>query len=79
MEFVKLFCCFLLDLYAFIAGGDKWVKSILGKQYHPSLTALGTCGSIAYHSNNLEATEKVHIPAHTSFIPLGAPLHKDGS
>jgi hypothetical protein len=30
---------------------------------------------------NVEATEKMQIPAilETSFVPLGAPLHKDGS
>ena len=47
----------------------------------PALTAIGTCSSIATMPANLEAAEKIKIPAHISniVIPLGAPLHKDGS
>ena len=47
----------------------------------PSLTALGTCSSIATIPANLEGAEQINIPAHIRnvVIPLGAPLHKDGS
>lgn len=69
------------SLYAFIAGGKKGVKIFWGNNITPSLTALGTCSSIATIPANLEAAEKMNIPAHIRniAIPLGAPLHKDGS
>jgi Na+/H+-dicarboxylate symporter len=69
------------SLYAFIAGGTNGLKVFWGNNITPSLTALGTCSSIATIPANLEATEKMHIPAHIRniAIPLGAPLHKDGS
>lgn len=69
------------SLYAFIAGGKKGLKVFWGNNITPSLTALGTCSSIATIPANLEATEKMNIPAHIRniAIPLGAPLHKDGS
>jgi Na+/H+-dicarboxylate symporter len=69
------------SFYAFIAGGKKGLKVFWGNNITPSLTALGTCSSIATIPANLEATEKMNIPAHIRniSIPLGAPLHKDGS
>ena len=69
------------SLYAFIAGGKKGLKIFWENNITPSLTALGTCSSIATIPANLEASEKMHIPAHIRniVIPLGAPLHKDGS
>ncbi|MFE3847359.1 dicarboxylate/amino acid:cation symporter [Flavobacterium sp. LB3P45] len=69
------------SLYAFIAGGKKGLKIFWENNITPSLTALGTCSSIATIPANLEATEKMLIPAHIRniAIPLGAPLHKDGS
>jgi Na+/H+-dicarboxylate symporter len=69
------------SLYAFMAGGKKGLKVFWGNNITPSLTALGTCSSIATIPANLEAAEKMNIPAHIRniAIPLGAPLHKDGS
>ncbi|CAM2833821.1 dicarboxylate/amino acid:cation symporter [Flavobacterium frigoris] len=69
------------SLYAFIAGGTNGLKVFWSNNITPSLTALGTCSSIATIPANLEATEKMHIPTHIRNIavPLGAPLHKDGS
>ncbi|MFE3871467.1 dicarboxylate/amino acid:cation symporter [Flavobacterium sp. ZS1P70] len=69
------------SLYAFIAGGKRGLKIFWGNNITPSLTALGTCSSIATIPANLEATEKMNIPSHIRniAIPLGAPLHKDGS
>ena len=69
------------SLYAFIAGGTKGLKVFWSNNITPALTALGTCSSIATIPANLEATEKMQIPAHIRNIavPLGAPLHKDGS
>ncbi|OXA92939.1 dicarboxylate/amino acid:cation symporter [Flavobacterium hercynium] len=69
------------SLYAFIAGGKKAFKVFWGNNITPSLTAIGTCSSIATIPANLEAAEKMQIPSHVRnvVIPLGAPLHKDGS
>lgn len=69
------------SLYAFMAGGRKGLKIFWKNNITPSLTALGTCSSIATIPANLEGAEQMNIPPHISniVIPLGAPLHKDGS
>ena len=69
------------SLYAFMAGGRKGLLVFWKNNITPSLTALGTCSSIATIPANLEAAEDMKIPNHISniVIPLGAPLHKDGS
>jgi Na+/H+-dicarboxylate symporter len=69
------------SMYAFIAGGKLGFKVFWKNNITPSLTALGTCSSIATIPANLEGAEKMKIPAHIRnvVIPLGAPLHKDGS
>jgi Na+/H+-dicarboxylate symporter len=69
------------SLYALLAGGKDGLKVFWGNNITPALTALGTCSSIATIPANLEATEKMKVPAHIRniAIPLGAPLHKDGS
>nr|WP_315179178.1 dicarboxylate/amino acid:cation symporter [uncultured Flavobacterium sp.] len=69
------------SLYAFIAGGKLGFKVFWKNNITPSLTALGTCSSIATIPANLEGAEKMNIPSHIRnvVIPLGAPLHKDGS
>jgi len=47
----------------------------------PSLTALGTCSSMATMPVNLEAAPKMGVPTDICdvVIPVGAALHKDGS
>lgn len=69
------------SLYAFIGGGKLGFKVFWKNNITPSLTALGTCSSIATIPANLEGAEQMNIPAHIRnvVIPLGAPLHKDGS
>ncbi|MFV8369122.1 dicarboxylate/amino acid:cation symporter [Flavobacterium sp. LB2R40] len=69
------------SLYAFMAGGRKGFRIFWKNNITPSLTALGTCSSIATIPANLEGAERMNIPSHISnvVIPLGAPLHKDGS
>ena len=69
------------SLYAYIAAGRKGVSIFWKNNITPALTALGTCSSIATIPANLEGAEKINIPKHISniVIPLGAPLHKDGS
>lgn len=69
------------SLYALAAGGKRAFKVFWSNNIMPSLTAIGTCSSIATIPANLAAAEKMGIPAHVRnlVIPLGAPLHKDGS
>ncbi|WP_144891606.1 dicarboxylate/amino acid:cation symporter [Flavobacterium tiangeerense] len=69
------------SLYAYMAGGKLGFKVFWKNNITPSLTAIGTCSSIATIPANLEGAEKMNIPAHIRnvVIPLGAPLHKDGS
>jgi Na+/H+-dicarboxylate symporter len=69
------------SLYTIIAGGKRAFKVFWSNNITPSLTAIGTCSSIATIPANLEAAQKMGIPDHVRnlVIPLGAPLHKDGS
>ncbi|MFV8362759.1 dicarboxylate/amino acid:cation symporter [Flavobacterium sp. ZT3P35] len=69
------------SLYAYMAGGKLGFKVFWKNNITPSMTALGTCSSIATIPANLEGAEKMNIPAYIRnvVIPLGAPLHKDGS
>lgn len=69
------------SLYALVAGGKKAFMVFWSNNLTPALTAVGTCSSIATIPANLLAAEKMKIPSHVRnlVIPLGAPLHKDGS
>lgn len=69
------------SLYAIVAGGKRAFKVFWSNNITPSLTAIGTCSSIATIPANLDAAQKMGIPSHVRnlVIPLGAPLHKDGS
>jgi len=69
------------SIYAFIAGGKRAFMVFWKNNITPSLTAVGTCSSIATIPANLDAAEKMGIPKHVRnlVIPLGGPLHKDGS
>lgn len=69
------------SLYAFLAGGVPGVKLYWQNNIIPSFTALSTCSSVATIPANLAAAKGMKIPEHIAnlAIPLGAPLHKDGS
>jgi Na+/H+-dicarboxylate symporter len=69
------------SLYAYFAAGKFGLKTFWKNNVTPALTALGTCSSIATIPANLDGAEKINIPFHIRnlVIPLGAPLHKDGS
>lgn len=69
------------SLYAYLAAGKIGFKTFWKNNITPSLTALGTCSSIATIPANFAGAEKIKIPPYISnlVIPLGAPLHKDGS
>lgn len=69
------------SLYAYLAAGRLGLKTFWKNNLTPALTAVGTCSSIATIPANLLAAEKMHIPDYVRniVIPLGAPIHKDGS
>ena len=71
----------LFSLYALLAGGLLALKTYWKNNIIPSATAIGTCSSIATIPANLEAAKKMRIPDYIAnlVIPLGAPLHKEGS
>ena len=69
------------SLYAYAAGGIPGIKIYWKNNIIPSFTALSTCSSVATIPANLEAARAMKVPDHIAnlAIPLGAPLHKDGS
>ena len=68
-------------LYAAAAGGLQAVAAFWKEMPAPSLTALGTCSSMATLPVNLEAAPKMGVPHEVCdlVVPVGAALHKDGS
>ncbi|QHS58660.1 dicarboxylate/amino acid:cation symporter [Chitinophaga agri] len=71
----------LFSVYAFLAGGFAGVKLYWKHNLVPAFTALGSCSSIATMPANLIAAQRMGIPEHIGnvVVPLGGPLHKDGS
>jgi Na+/H+-dicarboxylate symporter len=69
------------SLFAFIAGGVKGIKRYWKNNIIPSVTAVGTCSSIATIPANLEAAKGMGISNTVGGIvlPLFGALHKDGS
>lgn len=69
------------SLYAIIAGGIPGLNIYWKNNIIPSFTALSTCSSVATIPANLAAAKAMKIPDHIAnlAIPLGAPIHKDGS
>lgn len=69
------------SIYAFLAGGVKGIHTYWKNNIIPSVTAVGTCSSIATIPANLEAAKRMGVSdiVNGVTIPLGATLHKDGS
>ncbi len=67
--------------YAWLAGGSSGTRRFWTHMLTPSLTALGTCSSMATMPANLEAAPKMGVSREVGslVIPVGAVLHKDGS
>lgn len=67
--------------YAWLAGGTGGVKRFWSQMLTPSLTALGTCSSMATMPANLEAAPRMGVSREVAslVIPVGAVIHKDGS
>ncbi len=67
--------------YAWLAGGRSGMRRFWSHMLTPSLTALGTCSSMATMPANLEAAPQMGVSRAVSnlVIPVGAVIHKDGS
>lgn len=67
--------------YAWLAGGQGGVRRFWSHMLTPSLTALGTCSSMATMPANLEAAPQMGVSKQVCnlVIPVGAVIHKDGS
>jgi Na+/H+-dicarboxylate symporter len=68
-------------LYAFAAGRFPAIGCFWKQMLNPSLTAVGTCSSMATMPINMEAAPRMGVPHEVCdvVIPVGAALHKDGS
>jgi Na+/H+-dicarboxylate symporter len=79
--FAALYFFFGFSLFAFLAGRLAAVGRFWKHMLNPSLTALGTCSSMATLPVNMEAAPKMGVPHGVGdlVIPVGAALHKDGS
>lgn len=71
----------LFSGYALLAGGRKALRLYWKNNILPSATALCTSSSIATIPVNLESARKMRVPDYIAnlVIPLGGPLHKEGS
>lgn len=80
-SFAALYYVVGFSLYAFMAGGFEAVGRFWSHMLTPSLTALGTCSSMATMPANMEAAPKMGVPHEICdvVIPVGTALHKDGS
>ncbi len=69
------------SLFAWFADGKNGVRSFWRNIITPSLTAIGTSSSAACIPINIQAAQKMGVPAAIaeSVIPLGTNIHKDGS
>jgi Na+/H+-dicarboxylate symporter len=70
-----------LTLYAYLGGGQAGVSLFWREVSLPAMTALATCSSAASIPVNLQAAQKMKVPAtiYELVIPLGSLIHKDGS
>ncbi len=64
-----------------LAGGLPAVRRLWANLLAPTLTAAGTCSSLATLPVNLQAAAAMGLPAAVRdvVLPVGAALHKDGS
>lgn len=79
--FAALYFVAAFSAYAWLAGGRGSVRRFWAEMITPSLTALGTCSSMATVPANLEAAPRMGVSREVSslLIPIGAVAHKDGS
>ncbi len=68
-------------IYIYLVKGKMGVKSIFKKLFVPTVTALGTCSSLASLPANLETAEEIGIEKDVREVtlPIGATMHMEGS
>ena len=68
-------------IYSYLARGKKGVKDFYSNIFTPSVTALGTCSSLASLPSNLECASKMNIDEDVArtVLPIGATIHMEGS
>lgn len=68
-------------IYAYLVGGKKMVKKTFKSMMLPTLTALGTCSSLATLPTNIESANDLEISKDVSdvVLPVGATMHMEGS
>lgn len=71
----------LFSAYALLAGGVRALRLYWKNNILPSATALGTSSSIATIPVNMESALEMGVPGYIVrlVVPLGGPLHKEGS
>jgi Na+/H+-dicarboxylate symporter len=79
--FGTIFFFVIFTFYAFVAKGKRGISAYWKNNIAPSLTAVGTCSSLATLPVNLLAAAKMGIPSNVAnvVIPLGNTLYKNGS
>jgi Na+/H+-dicarboxylate symporter len=79
--FAGAYFAMAFSAYAWLAGGSAGVRAFWSQMLTPSLTALGTCSSMATMPANLEAAPRMGVSREVCnlVIPVGAVIHKDGS
>ncbi len=68
-------------IYAYIVGGKRMVKKSFKSMMLPTLTALGTCSSLATLPTNIDAANKLEVSKDVRDValPIGATMHMEGS
>ncbi|HZS39197.1 MAG TPA: dicarboxylate/amino acid:cation symporter [Polyangia bacterium] len=79
--FAALYFVVGFTAYAFAAGGWPCARRFWANMLPPSLTALGTCSSMATLPLNMEAVAKMGVPDEIAdvVVPVGTAIQKDGS
>lgn len=68
-------------IYAYLVGGKKMVRRTFKSMLLPTVTALGTCSSLATLPTNLDAANDLDIDKDVRevVLPIGATMHMEGS
>ena len=69
------------SLYIYLVKGKKEIKNSFKKMFIPTVTALGTCSSLATLPSNLDATDELNVSKDVRelVLPIGATMHMEGS
>lgn len=76
-----LYYAIFYGMYIYLVKGKNHVKFTFKKMFIPTVTALGTCSSLATLPTNLEAAEELGVSKDVRelVLPIGATMHMEGS